>query len=187
MKCLLVDHYDSFTYNVAQWIMSTGVEVQVCKWDSAYEKMASTKDFIVFSPGPGCPEEYSQSLEFLEKNRGKLPILGICLGMQLMLHLEGLKIQRDLTPVHGKVNTITLGESSLFNGMEKETVVARYHSLGFLECGSYNSIAHFNEIIMGVEHRDHKYIGLQFHPESFLTEKYNELAHNLIDWVKGFQ
>ena len=184
MKCLLIDHYDSFTYNVAQWLMSAGVKVEVCKWDSDYEKMVFDKDFIVLSPGPGSPCEYNRSLDFLEKSKGKLPILGICLGMQLMLHLEGLKIQKDFTPVHGKVSSVTLGESSLFHGIGEEIIVARYHSLGFSSSGAYNSIAHLDDIIMGVEHRGNKHIGLQFHPESFLTEKCNELAQNLVAWVK---
>lgn len=187
MKCLLIDHYDSFTYNVAQWLQSAGVTVEVCKWDVDYRQKIATQDFLVLSPGPGAPAEYLSSLELLKEQEGKCPVLGICLGMQLMLHLEGIAIQKQCHPIHGRVSIISLRNSILLEGLGDSTEVARYHSLGFEQSGSYDTIATFDKTIMGIEHTQKKFIGVQFHPESFLTKEYKQLAHNLVSWVREHQ
>jgi len=142
-------------------------------------------DLILFSPGPGNPNDYPKSLELIEKYKKTKTIFGICLGLQMMLTNDNIKISPFYPPVHGKQSIITTNNKSIFENIP-QMKVARYHSLGSFVCGeNYEITAKIdNGLIMGIEHKMYKIAGVQFHPESFLTEKSDVLLNNLEKWVK---
>lgn len=185
IKTLIIDHYDSFTYNIKSWLEKGNFEVEVVYFDdSELINKINNYNFLLFSPGPGNPNDYPKSLELMEKYKKTKIIFGICLGLQMMLTNDNIKISPFYPPVHGKQSIITTNNKSIFENIP-QMKVARYHSLGSFVCGeNYNIIAQIdNNLIMGIEHKHYKIAGVQFHPESFLTEKSNVLLANLEKWV----
>lgn len=217
MKVLIIDNYDSFTYNLYQFIgeiLTTEknrgglphFEIMVKRNNQidfkAIEAMAP--DRIIISPGPGSPDDpryFGVCAEVIEKLGKTTPLLGVCLGMQGIVHVFGGKVVKAPLPMHGKISPINHNNQSVFNGVPDQLEVMRYHSLiadaatlpeclevtatvgaltadSFAERGRWQAAGEFE--LMGVKHRDYPIHGIQFHPESFATEGGKELIANFL-------
>jgi anthranilate synthase component 2 len=172
---LMIDNYDSFTYNLVQEISEiSGVEVRVRRNDtaSAAELLACQPTAVVISPGPGTPHEAGVTLELVEA-AAELPLLGICLGHQALAAVHGGRIVRAPEPVHGKTSPIHHRGEGLFQGLPEPFAATRYHSLvverdsvgGELEVTAWTD----DGLVMGLRHRSRPHFGVQFHPESYLS------------------
>lgn len=186
MVVAMIDNYDSFTFNLVHYILNTGVEVKVFRNNKittdGLEQMRP--DAIVISPGPGRPEDAGISLEVVERFSGRIPILGVCLGHQVIAQSFGADIIQAKKIMHGKTSRITCDGQAIFNGMNKEFTVMRYHSLAvsdhnFPEDLVVTARTEDGEI-MGLRHREHPTQGVQFHPESFMTSVGKRLIRNFI-------
>jgi anthranilate synthase/aminodeoxychorismate synthase-like glutamine amidotransferase len=183
---LLIDNYDSFTYNVKQEIEILGFECQVVRNDqiTVAEIEAIHPEKIVISPGPGRPENAGIILDVLKAFSGKIPVLGICLGHQAMGHFHGSHVIRAKRPMHGKISTITHENVGVFKGLPRELKVARYHSL-VIEKESLSANLEITAMsedgeIMGVRDVKAKQEGVQFHPESIATESGRTMMKNFL-------
>ncbi len=188
MKILLVDHYDSFTFNLYQLIGSLGAHVDVVSWNAIKtEKLDSLWDAIILSPGPGSPKDYPASLNLVQNFYTKLPILGVCLGHQmigstLLGDQAGSRVVHANKVMHGKTSEIFHDGQGLFKGIRNPFVAARYHSL-ILETvpQDFEKSAWTKEgEIMGIRHKKFPVFGIQFHPESFLTEEGKTILRNFL-------
>ena len=183
---LLVDNYDSFTYNLYQYFLILGEETAVIRNDELdLEKIESMHPrLIVISPGPGRPESAGMSMELVTKYRSRIPILGICLGMQIVAQCYGGRIVRADEPVHGKVRQIAHTGTRLFKDISSPTNVTRYHSL-LVERSSLpleflvDAESQEGEI-MAISHRTDPIWGVQFHPEAILTDSGLQLLSNAV-------
>lgn len=188
---LMIDNYDSFTYNVVQYLGELGADVHVHRNDEIsiadIEAMAPSK--IVISPGPCTPNEAGISLQVLQHFQGKLPIFGICLGHQSIGQAFGGKIVRAAHVMHGKTSPVFHNDVGVFKGLPNPVVATRYHSLVIdkdtlpdcLEVTAWtNNEDGSMEAIMGVRHKTLDIEGVQFHPESILTEYGHELLDNFL-------
>lgn len=181
---LVIDNYDSFTYNLVQYLKQLDDAVVVKRNDSITmnEIEALNPKMILISPGPGTPEEAGISLAVVKEFKGRIPILGICLGHQTIASVFGAQIVRAIRPVHGKVHAITHSNKGVFEGLENPLPVTRYHSLVV----ERDSVPEALEItawttegeIMGLLHRDELIEALQFHPEAILTEHGLDMLRN---------
>jgi len=183
---LLVDNYDSFTYNLYQYFLILGEETAVIRNDELdLEKIESMPPrLIVISPGPGRPESAGMSMDLVTKYRSRIPILGICLGMQIVAQCYGGRIVRADEPVHGKVRQIAHTGTRLFKDVSSPMNVTRYHSL-LVERSSLPSEflvdAESQEgEIMAISHRTDPIWGVQFHPEAILTDSGLQLLSNAV-------
>jgi len=185
---ILIDNYDSFTYNVVQYLKELGVEPKVFKNDriSVDELKEMKFESIIISPGPSNPDNAGISLEVIKEFAPHKKILGICLGHQCISQVFGGKIIKAKEPMHAKVSKIhfTQGES-LFDGVPQEFLATRYHSL-VVDDKNYGKeiipIAHTkNNVIMGLKHSYYKVFGVQFHPEAILSEYGKTILKNFID------
>lgn len=183
---LLVDNYDSFTYNLYQYFLILGEETAVIRNDELdLEKIESMHPrLIVISPGPGRPESAGMSMELVTKYRSRIPILGICLGMQIVAQCYGGRIVRADEPVHGKVRQIAHTGTRLFKDISSPMNVTRYHSL-LVERSSLpleflvDAESQEGEI-MAISHRTDPIWGVQFHPEAILTDSGLQLLSNAV-------
>jgi len=173
---LLIDNYDSFVHNLARYIRELGYETQVVRNDAVtladIERMAPTH--LIFSPGPCTPNEAGITLEAITHFAGRLPMLGVCLGHQAIGQAFGGKVVRAKTPSHGKSALIEHNGTGIFEGLPQPLRVGRYHSLavsieGLPACLEVTASTDDGEI-MALQHRDHPIVGVQFHPESILTD-----------------
>ncbi|MYL20415.1 aminodeoxychorismate/anthranilate synthase component II [Halobacillus litoralis] len=173
---IVIDNYDSFTYNLVQYFQQMETEVMVRKNDAVtVEEIAHLDpDLIVLSPGPGKPSESGVCLDVLRAFEADIPILGICLGHQLIVEAYGGTVRKGRKPMHGKVTAMTHDGAHVYEGLPESVQVTRYHSL---EADKYQmpeqlQVTAVSEdgSIMGVRHRDYPVEGIQFHPESILTE-----------------
>ena len=183
---LMIDNYDSFTYNVVQYLGELGEEVRVFRNDKIttgeIEEMAPER--IVISPGPCTPNEAGISIDTISRFAGKIPILGICLGHQAIGAAFGGEIVRAPNLMHGKTSLIHHDGKTIFEGLPNPFEATRYHSLvirkeslpGCLEISAWTD----DGIIMGVRHREFRVEGVQFHPESILTLAGKDLLRNFI-------
>lgn len=183
---LLVDNYDSFTYNLYQYLGELGAEVQVIRNDakSLMEIEDMAPEAIIISPGPKTPKEAGRSMDIIKHFAGRIPILGICLGHQAIGEVFGGKVAPAKSLYHGKTSTIQHEGEGIFEGLEQDLQVARYHSL-ILEPESLPTILKVtakteDDVIMAVQHKDYPIYGLQFHPESILTTGGKRLLQNFI-------
>jgi anthranilate synthase/aminodeoxychorismate synthase-like glutamine amidotransferase len=183
---LLLDNYDSFTYNLAQYLGELGCTVEVHRNDKiSVEHIAQRKpERIVISPGPCTPQEAGVSVELVQKLAGKIPILGVCLGHQAIGAAFGGNIVRAPKLFHGKTSQIEHDGKGIFRDLPNPFVATRYHSL-IVERKSLPKelvvTAETNDgIIMGVRHRHYPLVGVQFHPESVLTESGKQLLRNFL-------
>lgn len=187
MRLLMIDNYDSFTFNLVQYFGELGAEVQVARNDeiTLAEIAALKPDHLVLSPGPCSPAEAGICIAAIQEFMGKLPILGVCLGHQSMGAALGGKIVRAKTQMHGKASTITTDSRGVFKGLPRDFSVIRYHSLVIEEasCPTEFDITARSEDgeIMGVRHQTLEVEGVQFHPESILTECGHALLKNFLD------
>ncbi len=174
-KVLVVDNYDSFTYNLVQYLGELGAEVEVVRNDAAKvdELLEGDWDRVVVSPGPCTPDDAGLSLEVVRRfPEAGIPMLGVCLGHQSLAQAFGGVVVRH-EPVHGKTTAITHDGHGLFDGLPQGLVVGRYHSLVVAEerlPACFEISARGGGVIQGIRHRELPVEGLQFHPESVLTE-----------------
>jgi len=183
---LIIDNYDSFTYNVYQYVASLGYEVQVIRNDQITlpEIAAGGYEAIIISPGPGTPEEAGISKAVIGEFAGKVPILGICLGHQAIGEVFGGQVIRAPIPVHGKVSAIAHNGIGIYQGISQEFVAGRYHSLivekeTLPQCLEITATSS-DGLIMGLRHREYNVQGVQFHPESILTPEGIKLLKNFL-------
>ena len=190
MKLVMIDNYDSFTYNIVQYFGELGAEVEVFRNDEiTLEGIAQRKpDRLVVSPGPCSPAEAGISVAAIQHFMGKLPILGVCLGHQSIGAALGGKIIRAQQLMHGKTSTITTTQEGVFAGLPKQFTVNRYHSLAIEQdsCPKELAVTAWTEDgeIMGVRHTGLadavRMEGVQFHPESILTEHGHAMLQNFL-------
>ena len=189
MQVAIIDNYDSFTFNLVHYILTTGAEVQVFRNDkiTVEELIALNPGAIVISPGPGRPEDAGISLAVVAALSGKIPILGVCLGHQVIAQSFGGTIVHAKKIMHGKTSMVTADGQHIFSGMTKPFSVMRYHSLAVREadlpsCLVVTARTDDGEI-MGLRHQEHPTQGVQFHPESFMTTVGKRLIRNFIKGV----
>lgn len=184
---LLLDNYDSFTYNLAQYLGELGCEVEVHRNDKiSVEEIARRKpERIVISPGPCTPQEAGISVELIQRLAGKFPILGVCLGHQAMGAAYGGKIVRAPKLFHGKTSQIEHDGKGVFRGLPEKFIATRYHSLIVEKKSLPREFTITAETadgtIMGMRHKKYKMEGVQFHPESVLTESGKQLLKNFLE------
>jgi anthranilate synthase component II len=183
---LMIDNYDSFTWNLVQYLRELGAEVRVSRNDEigTAEIGAMRPDGIVISPGPCTPGEAGISVPAVREFSGKIPILGVCLGHQAIGQAFGGEVGHARNVVHGKTSTISHSGVGVFRGLPSPFVATRYHSLAIRratlpECLEITAESDDGEI-MGVRHRELPVEGVQFHPESFLTEHGHALLRNFL-------
>ena len=184
---LMIDNYDSFTYNLVQYLAEIGQEVEVVRNDkiSIEEINKLNPRYIVISPGPCTPNEAGISLELIEAFKGKIPILGVCLGHQSIGQAFGGKIVHAQTIMHGKTSKIFHNNKGVFRGIKNPFIATRYHSLVIEKqtlpnCFDITAWTDDNEI-MGIKHKELAIEGVQFHPESILSEHGHDLLKNFLD------
>ena len=188
---LMIDNYDSFTWNVVQYLGELGAEVEVYRNDEiSLERIAELRPRqIVISPGPCTPDEAGISLALVERFAGEIPILGICLGHQSIGQQFGGRIVRAGRVMHGKLSEVHHTGAGVFEGLPSPFTATRYHSLVIeagslpdcLEVTAWTEIGGEREEIMGVRHRRFDLEGVQFHPESIVSEHGHALLKNFLD------
>jgi anthranilate synthase/aminodeoxychorismate synthase-like glutamine amidotransferase len=184
VRVLVIDNYDSFTYNLVQYLGEQGSDIEVVRNDhaSVEELLVRGYDRAIISPGPCTPDQSGISLEAARRlPQARLPTLGVCLGHQALVQAWGGRVIQH-EPVHGKTATIEHDGRTIFQGLRSPLQVGRYHSLvadpvlpDCLEC-----TARGNDVVMAVRHRELPAEGVQFHPESILTEQGRELIGNFL-------
>jgi para-aminobenzoate synthetase component II len=185
---LVIDNYDSFTYNLVQYLGEMGLEVEVYRNDEiSLEKIHKLKpEKIVISPGPGTPDTAGITLDLIREFSGTIPIFGVCLGHQAIGQAFGGKVIRAPYLMHGKISEICHDNRTVFRGMPYRFKATRYHSLivekeSMPECLEISATTP-DGLVMGVRHRDFQVEGVQFHPESIMTDSGKRLLEN---FVKG--
>jgi len=183
---IIIDNYDSFTYNLVQQIGAFGERMEVYRNDkvSIEEIEEKMPDHIIISPGPCTPKEAGISNDIIKNFSGKIPILGVCLGHQCIAHTYGADVVRARRLMHGKTSMIKHDGKTIFKGLSNPFVATRYHSLIVKE----DTLPDFLEVtaradddeIMGIRHKEYPLEGVQFHPESFLTEEGPKLLKNFL-------
>jgi anthranilate synthase/aminodeoxychorismate synthase-like glutamine amidotransferase len=181
---LLIDNYDSFTYNLAHLFEELGAEVSVRRNDdiSPDEAEILSPSHLVVSPGPGRPEEAGVTLEILRRLSVRVPILGVCLGHQAIVQLYGGEVGQARELVHGKASVVQHDGRGIFAGLPEDFPAGRYHSLAATsvpDCFEISATAADGEV-MAVRHRELPIDGVQFHPESVLTPNGREIAKNFL-------
>ena len=184
---LMIDNYDSFTYNLVQYFFELGQNVEVFRNDQISLQEIETKspDFLVISPGPCTPKEAGISVAAISHFAGKIPILGVCLGHQSIGAAYGAEIIKAKTIMHGKLSNIIHNQTGIFSSIDNNFVATRYHSLVIEE----DSLTEDFEIsartddgtIMAIQHKALPIIGIQFHPESIATENGKVLLKNFLE------
>ncbi|HEX4532809.1 MAG TPA: aminodeoxychorismate/anthranilate synthase component II [Rhizomicrobium sp.] len=184
---LLIDNYDSFTYNLFHYLGELGADVRVKRNDelSAAEALALKPQAIVLSPGPCDPEKAGICLDLIHAANGTIPILGVCLGHQAIGQAYGGRVVRAPEPMHGKISRIHHTSKSIFRGLNNDFNATRYHSLT-IEPSSFPGDLEVTAttdggVIMGVMHKTHPVHGVQFHPESIASENGHLLLKNFLD------
>ena len=188
---LVIDNYDSFTFNVVHALGKEGAKVDVWRNDAitAGDLMARKHDAIVISPGPCTPTEAGVSLDVIKAAAGKVPLFGVCLGHQAIGQAFGGKVVRA-TPMHGKLSRITHDGKGLFRGINGPVEVTRYHSL-VVEAGSMPAdllptARSEDGLVMALQHRAMPVYGVQFHPESIATEQGQQICRNFLTLAREF-
>ena len=190
---LLIDNYDSFTYNLFHYLGELGEEIVVCRNDdmSAAQALSMKPGAIVLSPGPCDPDQAGICLELIKAAAGRVPILGVCLGHQAIGQAYGGKVVRAPQPMHGKLSRIHHGGKSVFRGLPNDFSATRYHSLTVERVSLPPALEITAEtddgLIMGLAHKTHPVHGVQFHPESIASEHGHALLKNFLDLAHGKQ
>jgi len=190
-RLLLIDNYDSFTYNLVQAFLVLGADVRVYRNDaiSVSEALAFAPTHLCISPGPGTPYDAGVSMDMIRAFAGKVPVLGVCLGHQSIVEVFGGKVVRAGRLMHGKTSLVRHDERTLFEGLPQPCEVGRYHSLianpGSLPADLEVSGQTPEGEVMGVRHRSLVVEGVQFHPESILTPEGPRLMQNFLTFTSG--
>ena len=189
---LLIDNYDSFTYNLFHYLGELGADVRVVRNDeiSAAEALGMKPEGIVLSPGPCTPNEAGICLEVIEQAKGTMPILGVCLGHQAIGQVYGGRIVRAPEPMHGKLSRVHHTGRSVFRGLNNDFMATRYHSLT-IDPPSMPAVLDVTAtsedgVIQGVMHKSHPVHGVQFHPESIASENGHALLANFLAIARDF-
>ena len=186
MRVLIVDNYDSFTFNLVQYLAELGAQVEVMRNDEASPERISSRapERIVISPGPCGPAEAGYCCEIISRLGPQMPLLGVCLGHQCIGHAYGGRVIRAPKPMHGKTSRITHGGTGVFAGLPSPFLATRYHSLiveeSSLPAELEVTARSEDGLIQGLRHRTHPVQGVQFHPESILTESGRDLLRNFL-------
>jgi anthranilate synthase component 2 len=189
---LLIDNYDSFTYNLFHYLGELGADVRVVRNDeiSADEALALKPEGIVLSPGPCTPNEAGICLEVIEKAGGSMPILGVCLGHQAIGQVYGGSIVRAPEPMHGKLSRVHHSGKSVFRGLNNDFQATRYHSLTIdppsMPASLEVTATSEDGVIQGVMHKNHPVHGVQFHPESIASENGHALLNNFLTIARDY-
>jgi anthranilate synthase/aminodeoxychorismate synthase-like glutamine amidotransferase len=185
---LVIDNYDSFTYNLVQYLGELGADVRVMRNDvvSLEDVVGAKADRIVISPGPGRPEQAGVTMEVIRRLGGSTPILGVCLGHQAIGAVFGGAVVRAQVPMHGKTSTIEHDGLGVFAGIAGPFVASRYHSLVVAESGlppelEVTARTREDANIMGLRHKTWPVHGVQFHPESILTGEGKRILRNFLE------
>lgn len=188
---LLIDNYDSFSYNLYQLIGQVNRDIEVYRNDkiTADEIKDLNPEAIILSPGPGRPEDAGICVDVVRKFYDKIPILGVCLGHQAICDAFGGKISYASKLMHGKSSTAKLNKDPIFKGLNDETAVGRYHSLSLVENTLSKDLKIISKTadngeIMAIKHKKYNVYGLQFHPESILTPDGITIIENFINKIK---
>ena len=183
-KLLVIDNYDSFTYNLVQMFMNYELSIEVYRSDRIFLDgvKAICPDYVLISPGPKGPSHSGISIPLIKFLNGRIPIFGVCLGMQCINEAFGGSTVRSPVPMHGKVSMIYHNNNGIFKGLPSPFTAARYHSLMVkLKQDELIVNSQTNDgVIMGLSHQKLPIHGVQFHPESFLTEKGSLLVENFL-------
>ncbi len=187
MHVLVIDNYDSFTYNLVQYLGELGEEIEVRRNDEVTVEEVEARccpDKILISPGPGRPEDAGVTMKMIEQFAGRVPILGVCLGHQAIGQVFGGRVVRAPSLVHGKASEICHDGRTIFDGLDYRFKAGRYHSLvvereSLPECLEVSATTP-DGVIMGLRHRELKIEGVQFHPESILTTDGKKLLSNFL-------
>jgi anthranilate synthase/aminodeoxychorismate synthase-like glutamine amidotransferase len=185
-KVLVIDNYDSFTYNLVQYLAELGAEVKVARNDeiTPAEAQRAGATHLVISPGPKRPEDAGVANDLIRAFEGKIPVLGVCLGHQCIGYVFGAKVERAGRIMHGKVSKIYHDGKTLYQGVPNPFEATRYHSLlvvdgtlpPFLEVSAHTADGE----IMGIRHKKHPIEGVQFHPESIMTRPGKSMLRNFL-------
>ncbi len=190
IKTILINHFDSFIWNIKNWLEKGDFEVDIISYNELKQKIYVDFNFIknyqliLLSPGPKSPIDYPLTLKIIDIYSGITPIFGICLGMQQLLYKHGVLVKPITPPFHGKKTEINIIGGSFFKNIS-QCFVARYHSLGTSStplCFSISAKTSDN-LVMAIEDEKNRIVAVQFHPESFLTEKNSIMRDNLYNWV----
>lgn len=193
MRVLVIDNYDSFVFNVARYFVRHGARTHVARNDAVGvgDIAADPPDALVVSPGPCAPKDAGISIDLVRQLSGRLPILGICLGHQVIGEVFGGRVTRAIRPMHGRASPIRHDGQGLFAGLADEAKVGRYHSLiveetpAMLKQLVVDARSPEGEI-MALSHRNHPTYGVQFHPESILTEAGERMIANFLELSRRF-
>ena len=187
----MIDNFDSFTYNLVQYLRMLGAEVEIARNNAVTVEQIEAKKpaALVISPGPCRPEDAGISIAAINRFSGKIPVLGICLGHQAIATAFGADVVHAKRLMHGKVSTITADGKQIYVGIESPFQAMRYHSLAVAkesipECLEITAYAEDGEI-MGIRHREYMTEGVQFHPESIMTPVGKRLLKNFLNIANG--
>jgi len=186
MKLVIIDNYDSFTYNLSHLVKELGAEVTVLRNDVFQLEALEQFDKIILSPGPGIPLEAGLLLDVIRSYAGRKPMLGVCLGHQAIGQVFGAQLENLSDVFHGVATPChIIAEAPVFNGLAKDITVGRYHSWvvakeGLPDCLEVTAVSDEGQI-MALRHREYDVYGIQFHPESVLTPEGKQIIKNFID------
>lgn len=186
MKIVIIDNYDSFTYNLAHLVKELGAEVTVFRNDQFQLSELERFDKIILSPGPGIPSEAGLLMDVIKKYAGRKPMLGVCLGHQAIGEAFGAKLTNLSEVYHGVATPCTqFGNDPIFEGLPKRIEIGRYHSWvvdksGFPDCLDITAVSDDGQI-MGLKHKNYDIRGIQFHPESVLTPDGKKMIQNWLE------
>ncbi|MHC4365074.1 MAG: anthranilate synthase component II [Planctomycetota bacterium] len=190
-KVLFIDNFDSFTYNLVDDFCKRDCEARVYRADTELEELKRVAeefepDLLVISPGPGTPDTAGVSLSAVGYFKDKLPILGVCLGHQVIAQYFGGKVSHSPKPMHGKPSRVTHNQEGIFDGVENPLQAGRYHSLCVTELPDcLEQTAEFEGIVMGAVHKELPIFGVQFHPESILTPAGGKIIENVLSIARA--
>ena len=190
---LMIDNYDSFVYNLVRYFEEIGEQVEVVRNDKINMNAIDVNKYlgIIISPGPKNPKEAGLSLDIIDKFKGKIAILGICLGHQCIGHYFGSEIIKGKKPMHGKISEVIHNNNGLFHNVKSPVKVTRYHSLivdkETLPKELEITAESLDNVIMGIKHKKLPIYGVQFHPEAELTEEGHKILENFIIECKRFK
>lgn len=194
---VMIDNYDSFVYNLAIYFQEIGRDVEVIRNDEIemehLDQLEEKGELegIIISPGPKGPWDCGKSAEIVRSYTGRVPILGVCLGHQIIGYVFGAKVEKGTRPMHGKVTRIRTGRSNLFENLPGQFKVTRYHSL-VVTADSVPDILQVDAetedgVVMAISHRDEPVFGVQFHPEAVLTEYGHDILQNFCEICEKYQ